>query len=50
MSKSMKVIMRYSFYYHGWCLSSGEHRIGYDENLINNWVECYNANGVFTST
>jgi hypothetical protein len=50
MGKSKKVIMRYSSYYHGWCLSFGEHRIRYDENLIINWVEGESQMGFVVST
>ncbi len=31
--------MRYSSYYHGWCLAFGEHKLHYHEDQIINWVE-----------
>lgn len=50
MGKTRKIIMRYSSYYHGWCLAFGEHKIGYDENRGINWVEGKSQMGFVIST
>lgn len=50
MGKVHKTIVRYSSYYHGWCLAFGDHRIRYDEDLTINWVDGESQMGFAVST
>jgi len=33
-----RIIKRYNAYYHGWCLTFGEHTASYDEDRSINWL------------
>ncbi len=50
MGKVHRTIVRYTSYYHGWCLAFGEHKISYDENLTINWVDGKDQMGFAVST